>query len=149
MRLWVLAAIALTLCGCTKPGSGALDDVFPGSRGRYAGVGLYPAGTIWAQLAGADTSKDPAAARIADDEQVIVVIDSRTGELRQCGNFSGHCIGMNPWSSPLPPGQTAPAALLKHAEDLSREQAADEAAAPKATRAYAHRGAPAPTPAEP
>ncbi|MGA0604415.1 hypothetical protein ACO2Q0_00305 [Phenylobacterium sp. VNQ135] len=75
---------------------------------------------MWKQLAGA-TPKEAAAARIADDSYVIVAIDSRTGELRQCGNLSGHCIGMNPWSTALTQAQLAPASLAKHAEQLDAE----------------------------
>ena len=53
------------------------------AHGRYAGAGVYPAGRMWAQMSGATAPKDAASARIGDDEQVIVVVDSRTGELRQ------------------------------------------------------------------
>lgn len=75
---------------------------------------------MWKQLAG-PTPKEAAAARIADDSYVIVAVDSRTGELRQCGNLSGHCIGMNPWSATLTQAQLAPASLAKHAEQLDAE----------------------------
>ena len=53
-------------------------------------------------------------------------MDSATGELRQCGNLSGHCIGFNPWSRPLGSGQSAPVLLLKHAQQLQDEAAAAE-----------------------
>jgi hypothetical protein len=87
-------------------------------HGRYTGVGLYPADGVWSQVAGAQASKDPAAARLDDDQQIIVVLDSQTGELRQCGNLSGYCVGMNPWARPAGP---TPARLAKHAAQLSQE----------------------------
>lgn len=120
--LMVGALAGLALGGCQKAGEGSAGGLFGGSaRGRYTGVGFYTPGPIWTQLKGAIAPTDPAAATLADDEQVIVVLDTATGELRQCGNLSGHCIGMNPWSRPLPAPQGVPAQLLKHAEDLAKE----------------------------
>jgi hypothetical protein len=114
-----VALTALGVTGCQKLGG---DGAMGGhARGRYVGVGLYPADRLWAQVAGAEASKDPAAAKLDDDQQIIVVLDSQTGELRQCGNFSGHCVGMNPWSSPA--GAT-PARMAKHAAQLLQEDGA-------------------------
>lgn len=113
-----VAAAGLALTGCNRSeltGSGTGHGA-----GRYAGVGLYQADRMWKQLAG-PTPKESAAARIADDSYVIVAIDSRTGELRQCGNLSGRCIGMNPWSTAITQAQLAPATLVKHAEQLDAE----------------------------
>jgi hypothetical protein len=128
----VVAIAALCLGACQK-----VDEESPSSnamhRGRYMGVGLYPAGTIWEQVIAANPSKVPAAANLKDDDQVIVVVDSDTGELRQCGNLSGYCIGMNPWTKALLASQMAPAPLMKHAADLKRE--ADSADKAKATPA--------------
>jgi hypothetical protein len=121
------ALAALVLSGCNKAAEGIGA---PGAHGRYAGVGLYPADRMWAQVAGGEAAKDPAAARLSDDQQIIVVLDSQTGELRQCGNFSGYCVGMNPWGKPLGAPQTAPLRLGKHAAQLSQE---DEAASAKAS----------------
>ena len=72
-------------------------------------------------MAATNRARDAAAANLGDDDHVIVVVDSRTGEIRQCGNYSGHCIGMNPWAGPLGQGQAAPVPLTKHAADLARE----------------------------
>jgi len=135
MKVLVLtsvAAMALALCACQKPGE---KDPGPGSgaRGRYVGVGMYPATALWAHLT-ATAPTDPAAARLDDDEQVIVVMDSATGELRQCGNLSGHCIGFNPWGRPLPEAQVAPAKLLKPAQDLTGEASATVKVVPPPTR---------------
>jgi hypothetical protein len=74
-------------------------------------------------------SKDPATSQPKDDEQIIVVLDSTTGELRHCGNLSGVCVAMNPWSKPLPASHTAPVLVGKHADQLDAEAAAAEAAA--------------------
>jgi hypothetical protein len=116
----VVGAIALlSLCGCNKPAEGS----FSGStgHGRYAGVGLYPAGQMWSQIVAANTPKDAAASRPNDDEQVIVVVDTVTGELRQCGNLTGNCVGMNPWAKPLVASQIAPIPLAKHADQIAKE----------------------------
>src|SRR5688572_2957146 len=95
------------------------------SRGRYAGIGTYPAGQLWPQMIVAAQPKDSASARTEDDSQIIVVVDSVTGEVRQCGDLSGYCIGMNPWTGAL--GSAAPVRLTIHAADLAREtsEAAD------------------------
>jgi len=125
MRVLVLAAgafAALAVGGCQKRSEGAPIGV-NGPRGRYVGVGIYAPGQVWRQLVRPtpSTPDATAAARLDDDEQVIVVLDSATGEMRQCGNLSGHCIGFNPWAAPLPAGQGVPARLLKHAQDLRNE----------------------------
>ena len=116
--VWVAALSTLATAACQKAGG----PVEPGSahRGRYAGVGIYTPGEMWAQLARSAARSDPAVARLEDDEQVIVVVDTRTGEVRQCGNLSGHCLAMDPWSASASV-QAAPAPLLKHAQDLARE----------------------------
>jgi hypothetical protein len=116
---------ALGLSGCQKLGDGPMGGGH--AHGRYAGVGLYPADRMWAQVVGAEASKDPAAAKLDDDQEIIVVLDSQTCELRQCGNFSGYCVRMNPWAKPA--GAT-PVALGKHAAQLLKE---DEAATSEPT----------------
>jgi hypothetical protein len=114
----VLAA-ALALAGCKK--GGAFDMAGASSHSRYVGVGHYSPGPMWPQVAHADQPKDAARARLTDDEQIIIVMDSRTGEVRQCGNFSGVCITMNPWSKPVADAQAVPVTLGKHADELSSE----------------------------
>jgi hypothetical protein len=118
MKIIVVAGLvtALGLAGCQKAADGPMGGGH--AHGRYAGVGLYPADRMWAQVAGAEASKDPAAAKLDDDQEIIVVIDSQTGELRQCGNFSGYCVGMRPWDKPLAAPQAAPLRLSKHAAQL-------------------------------
>ena len=109
--LFAAASAVASLLGCSR----AADDAGIGaSRGRYAGAGVYPAGRMWSQMATGGAAADSAAARLGDDEQVIVTVDSRTGELRQCGNLSGYCIHMDPWASP------SPVRLLRHADQLDQ-----------------------------
>jgi hypothetical protein len=55
-------------------------------------------------------------ARPIDDQVVIVVADSHTGELRACGDLTGYCIGFNPWRQPLAAAQTAPIQLVAHVQ---------------------------------
>ena len=129
----ILALSALALTGCQKAGEVAADAGKPAVRGRYVGVGIYRAETMWGQLARARPEQaDPAAATLVDDDHVIVVLDTATGELRQCGNMSGHCLASKPWAKTTS-AQPAPARVLKHLEDLMREdRAASEAAEPAA-----------------
>ena len=130
MRVYALAVV---IAGCALSGCGGPADApNSGARspGRYSGIGTYDAGRLWAHIAGVEAPSDPAAAKLEDDEHVIVVIDSHTGEVRQCGDYSGVCVAMNPWA-----GQgsrtAAPVKLAKHAADLAAEdQARIEQAAP-------------------
>jgi len=95
--------------------------------GRYLGIGIYPPSDLWQHMVTAARPANAAAAAVRDDSQVIVVVDSESGEIRQCGNMSGHCIGMNPWATALGRGQAAPVALDAHADDLLREAQEAEA----------------------
>lgn len=139
--LLVLGLAALVLAGCQRKEEAAAAPTglfgLGGAKARYLGVGMYMPGELWNQLAGTDAPTDPAAAVLDDDHLIIVVLDSATGELRQCGNLSGHCIGMNPWANPLDPAQTAPARLLKHAKQLREE--AEAQARKEEAKARAHR----------
>lgn len=127
MKMLVLAVATLAVAGCQKTHEG-LSGASGGARGRYVGVGIYSPGQLWAELIRpATAAADPAQATLADDEEIIVVLDSGTGELRQCGNLSGHCIGFNPWTASLAKGQGMPAQLLKHARDLAAEAEAEAA----------------------
>ena len=106
----LVAVLALTLGGCKRV---SYEDDSPTHHGRYAGVGLYGADHGWAHLAGAPKPTDMAVATTADDTMVIVTVDGATGELRQCGNYSGHCIAMNPWHSALSAKQSEPVSLTE------------------------------------
>lgn len=125
-----LALVAVALSGCAKREEGVAGLGNSAARSRYVGVGIYGAGRMWEQLATPTpaTPSDPAAARLKDDDHVIVVVDTATGELRQCGNLSGHCLVSNPWAKTTTV-QSAPASVLKHLERLEEEdrQAAEAA----------------------
>lgn len=151
MKALILAGCltALTLSGCQKKEElPATEAIFKslGQRGRYVAVGIYAPGLLWEQLSprnkpgAAETSAiDAASANLTDDQQILVVMDSATGELRQCGNLSGHCIGFNPWAKSLEAGQSAPVQLLKHAQQLQEES---EAAAKAETAEFERKARP-------
>jgi len=111
----MLAAASLTGCGQPE----AADNAHRGDR--YLGIGVYSAGGLWQHLIRKDAPKDRQAATLSDDDRIIVTVDSHTGEIRQCGNFSGYCVSSNPWKGHAPP---APASLSKHAADLAKEHEA-------------------------
>ena len=127
MRRIGLLFLTACLAGCGGPASDG-----PGHRqgGRYAGIGLYGAGDMWQRLVAASRPQDAATATLRDDEIVIVVVDSRTGEVRQCGNVSGYCIGSNPWTAPLGREQALPVNLTEHraAVDRARDQQSEAVA---------------------
>ncbi|WP_294120857.1 hypothetical protein [Sphingomonas sp.] len=130
------AAIGLLMPGLFLAGCNMQDADMTGTsakgQGRYAGIGTFGVDSLWEQMAGVAEPKDPAAARPADDTQIIVVIDSHSGEVRQCGNNSGYCVTMKPWGSPGAPN-AAPVLLKKHASDLAAEAERNaEAAEPAA-----------------
>jgi hypothetical protein len=121
-----LAALILsTLAGCHR--QDVWDSDHHGAhQGRYSGIGLFAPGELWAKMTNGDVSKDPAAATPDDDDMIVVVVDSVTGEVRECGNYSGRCVSMNPWTRAIAKNQAVPVTLTKHAADLRREHAAAE-----------------------
>jgi hypothetical protein len=116
-RIMVIVTAAAILGGCDRV-SPERAPRGPG-QGRYLGIGIYDAGPLWQELANGEPPKDPKAATLADDSEVVVVVDSATGEIRQCGNFSGRCLSLNPWRGPA---GAAPAALVRHAADVAGDQ---------------------------
>ena len=139
MRLGGLFLLTACLSGCS--GTEAWDGPGPRHGERYAGVGIYWAGELWQRMVTAARPADGSAATLRDDETVIVVVDSRTGEIRQCGNLTGYCIRMNPWSGPLGREQALPVNLTEHRADLDR--ARDETGADAASNAAEVRPHPA------
>jgi hypothetical protein len=118
MRLLFPLILAACLSGCgQQPAYSPTEH----NGGRYLGIGIYPVTDLWRHLAVPHSGTDPRAATLEDDSQVIVVVDSNSGEIRQCGNMSGHCIGMNLWAAALGAGQAAPVALDAHQADLDRD----------------------------
>jgi hypothetical protein len=110
-----LAVAALGLAAC-KPIKAAEDSLGGHARGRYQGIGIYTPQEAWTKLAATQQAKDTSAARPIDDQAIIVVVDSVTGEVRACGDLTGYCIGMNPWKSALVAAQVAPINLTEHAK---------------------------------
>ena len=125
MRALIIASAvaALGLAGCQKAGENAPAATAPHGKGRYMGVGIYSPSRMWEQVAvpEGESPRGPTAATPADDDEIIVVLDSNTGDLRQCGNLSGACITMNPWAKPLAASRVAPVILGKHAAQLNEE----------------------------
>ncbi len=119
MRVAVLATLVIagaSLGGC-KPAYNAMADGLPWGSSHYSSVGIYAPGESWRQLVTAEAAKPPPADRAehADDQALIVVQDSRTGDIRVCGDMTGYCVGMNPWSHPA--DQFAPTRLREHVPD--------------------------------
>lgn len=135
-RLLGMAA-ALAVCGligCKKAADGfQFDQSDPGHRGRYSGVGIYSPGPSWLKLTTGLPPADPAVAKPVDDQAIIVVTDSQTGEVRACGDLTGHCVGMNPWRVNLVKSQIAPVGVTEHlnaqAESLATNSVATATAA--------------------
>jgi hypothetical protein len=111
--LWIVALAAAAQAGCRGP----TDTQASTAKGRYLGVGVFSAGELWSKMA-VPANPDPTAATSADDEHVIVVVDSQTGEIRECGDYSGVCASFNPWTRAIAREQTAPVKLTRHAADL-------------------------------
>lgn len=129
-----LGVVGLVLASCGRVPSPSPSG--PRAQGRYAGIGTFDAGRLWAQTTGAPSAPDPASARLDDDEHIIVVIDTHTGEVRQCGDHSGFCVTMNPWAAE---GARVllPAKLGKHGSDLDAEAAAEAEKSEKGSKAPA------------
>lgn len=113
--LGIVLGAGLALGGCGGP----VDITRHGPNGRYAGVGIYQADRTWTKMADAGKPSDQARSTVSDDQVIIVVVDSNTGEIRQCGNLSGYCIGMNPWTRSLGGSQTNPVRITEHAPEKS------------------------------
>lgn len=126
---------AACLAGCNREIESAANQ--NGPHGRYLGIGVYPADPLWSKMVVAAKPGDKAAATIEDDGHIIVVVDSRTGEIRQCGNRTGYCVGMNPWGRALAGSQTTPISLTKHAAELSNESSDQAVPADVATNTTA------------
>jgi hypothetical protein len=110
--------LIFVLAGC---GEAADRHGPPLRQGRYAGIGTFPVNPLWSRMAVAEQPKDEAAATIKDDSQIIVTVDGVTGEVRQCGDLSGHCIAMNPWTGSLGAERSAPVRVTVHASELEQD----------------------------
>lgn len=106
------AILMLAAAGCNRAEPSSSQE-----GGRYAGIGTYPSDAVWRHMQGAPQG-NAAQAALSDDSQIIVVVDRRTGEVRQCGNHSGFCVAMNPWQGLAP---RLPAKVGAHADQLDAE----------------------------
>lgn len=127
----VLMALVPALAGCQKaeepPAGAAITAAGRVAKGRFVGVGLYAPGRMWTELASggaAARASGVTPASLDDDEQVIVVVDSATGEIRQCGNLTGRCLAMNPWAQGVPRAWQAPALVARHRPQAEADDAA-------------------------
>lgn len=111
----IIAALAVLALGGCQQGAAPVD----GHAGttRFAGVGVFEAGPGWHHIATAPAPGDPAQAKIADDEHVIVTIDGRSGEIRQCGDHSGYCVAIKAWARPEI--DQAPSRLARPVDDAA------------------------------
>ena len=135
LRVGAIAVCLAALAGCHGSQVSPASD----SHGRYVGVGIYGPGKQWTRMAAVKASKDAAAARQIDDQVVIVVSDSQTGELRACGDLTGYCIGFNPWKQPL--GAQTPIALTAHVEPDEPNMTVEVGPAPRHKRHHARSAA--------
>jgi hypothetical protein len=117
MKLLFASLMCLALTGCGRAEQASGDDRQSITKGRYAGVGVFEAGRLWGKMIVPQAKADEATARLTDDEHVIVVIDSQTGEVRQCGDHTGYCVSISPWNAANGSGITLPARLSAHGED--------------------------------
>ncbi len=109
-----LLVAGLALSSCNKPAGADDDQASPHGHGHYSGVGLYGPSKQWTRFISNQQTKDPRAAQPIDDQIIIVVQDTATGEVRACGDLTGYCIGMNPWRTALVSAQIAPIKLTEH-----------------------------------
>jgi hypothetical protein len=100
-------------------------------HGRYVGIGIYSPGTPWTKVVAAQQAKQTAASAAIDDQAIIVVTDSNTGEIRACGDLTGYCVGMNPWNKALVSTQMAPINLTEHVKPPEPAAAANAPLSPK------------------
>jgi hypothetical protein len=119
-RLASLFLLCSLLAGCERAADDGSDRK-SSRNGRYVGIGIFEAGTLWSQVKTATTADDPSKASLADDDHIIVLVDTKTGEVRECGDYSGYCLSMTPWTKVLDPSQSLPIHVAKHLQDIGAE----------------------------
>ncbi len=127
----MVLAFGASACRRMADADAAHDPAGRAGPNGYVGVGIYAPSLAWQRLvqAGAQPNVNPALARTVDDQVVIVVQNSRTGDIRACGDMTGYCVGMNLWIKP--PGQLTPVSVTQHqpseAEAAAAQKQAEEA----------------------
>jgi hypothetical protein len=128
MKLSIVGATAIAAAGLAAC-HGQTVSQNANHHGRYVGIGIYQPRESWTRMVAGAAAKPTAAAQTIDDQAIIVVEDSDTGEVRACGDMTGYCIGMKPWAKPLSPAQLAPIDLTEHAKPPSDAPPASSAPA--------------------
>lgn len=85
------------LAACNRE---AVESAAHHRGGRYEGIGVATPGEAWSRIADAPKSGSDKLATLRDDDYVVFVTDTQTGEVRECGNRSGFCIRIRPWDKP-------------------------------------------------
>jgi hypothetical protein len=137
----VALLVALSSAGCKQANWAPVSNT--ASHGRYLGVGIYGPGKSCTRIVANQTPNSDVVARPIDDQVIIVVADSLTGELRACGDLTGYCIGMNPWNKQLLSTQIAPIDLTGHAQPEAPDMTV-EVGAPKRPRRHPYTPAASP-----
>ena len=109
--------VGLASCKRSDVGDWAFGDAT--RHGHYGSVGIYAPGQSWKDLAARGMSTASATAKLGDDQAIVVVEDTDTGELRACGDLTGYCIGSNPWKQMLSASQVTPVSLTRHPDDTA------------------------------
>jgi hypothetical protein len=146
LRSFGIAAIALlaslSLAACKRADWSPISSLE--QHGRFLGVGIYGPGKAWTRMVADQIQKSDAVARPIDDQVIIVVADSQTGELRACGDLTGYCIGMNPWKQQLLSAQIAPIDLTQHVQPEDPNMTVEVGPAPKRPKRPPYRPASSP-----
>jgi hypothetical protein len=128
MKLGIFGVVAIAAAGLAAC-HGQTVSQNASHHGRYVGIGIYEPQAPWTKMVAAAAAKPTAAAQPIDDQAIVVVEDSDTGEVRACGDMTGYCIGMKPWAKPLGAAQIAPINLSEHVKPPSDAPPASSAPA--------------------
>lgn len=109
----MISVIPALLAGCQRASTESSSDHH---GGRYEGVGIATPGDQWSKLADAPKPISDKAATLSDDDYVVFVTDTKTGEVRECGDRSGFCIQLRPWDKQAP---LAPLPVTEHTQHKS------------------------------
>ena len=127
MLVFVLAVL---LAGCGPH----LANAPHRGEGRFQGIGIGPAGDAWRKLADAPKPVSAKTANLADDDYLIVVTDTVTGEVRECGDRSGFCIQLRPWDKPAPSTPLLVTEHTKHKSDSDGGETTSNETMPSETK---------------
>ncbi len=115
-RAVMSAAAVAILGGCNAPPPNASEAI----HGRYTGIGTYSPGALWSKIGSPRSAENPQMATTADDEHIIVVVDSQSGEVRECGDYSGICVSLQPWMKAVTKTQTSPVVITRRLPQIEQ-----------------------------